>query len=392
MNDRRTVHMLWQLSWESPEARHTEEYYVPLHVYREADLLPDPLKEALSGFEEGKEVTLTIKAGEILPPFTPERVFTFDLKEFHGGGLRPRFGRYYPRGLLTGYYGNPLPFRCIGVTDRNLQADFNHPFSRYDFRFHAVILRSEKQVTGTGGQCLDWFDLATSGPGMQARWEGRPTDFFRDNPFGRRDITPDAHFYKEPRLVSHVDARARELLQAFYGRLLTPEMDLLDLMSSWQSHLPPDFRPRSLIGLGLNEQELAANPQLTGRVIHDLNQDPKLPFPEASFDAIICSLSVEYLIQPFQVFRECARVLKPGGLLVHTFSHRWFPPKVVRIWTELTEFEREGLVLEYFLRDGLFSGLQTYSSRGWPRPPEDRYFSQIRQADPIFAVWGRKAG
>jgi SAM-dependent methyltransferase len=104
---------------------------------------------------------------------------------------------------------------------------------------------------------------------------------------------------------------------------------------------------------------------------------------------MICTVSVEYLIHPQEIFQEVARVLKPGGLFIHTFSNRWFPPKVVRIWTELMEWERPGLVLEYFLRSGAYDHLQTFSARGWPRPATDRYFPQVPLADPVYAVWGQ---
>lgn len=392
MTDRRIVNMVWHLAWHSPEASHTEEHFVPLDVSREADLLPRPLLNALEGWQEGARVSLNFQPGEVLPAFSPERIFTYALAQFKGGPLKPRLGRYYPRGLLDGFFGNPLPFRCVGVTGQELQADFNHPFAPFAFSLTATITGIELRPAGTGGACLDWFDLATSGPGMQTRWQGKTTDFFSENPFGRRDIADDAGFYDEPRLVNHVDARAQEIIRGLYGRLLTPDMVVLDLMSSWQSHLPADAAPRSVTGLGLNEAELRANPQLSDHVLHDLNREPRLPFAAASFDAVICNLSVEYLIRPFQVFADCARVLKPGGLLVHIFSDRWFPPKVIKVWTELTEFERQGLVLEYFLKEGLFTDLETFSSRGWPRPAEDRYASQVRPADPVFAVWGKKRG
>ena len=89
---------------------------------------------------------------------------------------------------------------------------------------------------------------------------------------------------------------------------------------------------------------------------------------------------------------EIARVLKPNGVLIVTFSNRWFPPKVISIWEELHDFERMGLVLEYFLCNGEFENLETYSIRGLPRPYDDRYFSEKRYSDPIYAVWGHKAG
>ena len=170
--------------------------------------------------------------------------------------------------------------------------------------------------------------------------------------------------------------------------MLTPGMKVLDLMSSWQSHLPDQLPLTSVVGVGLNEAELQHNSRLTRHLIHDLNQDPRMPFPDREFDAVICSLSVEYLTRPEEVFQEVARILRPGGRLIHTFSNRWFPPKVIKIWPELHEFERLGLVLEYFLRSGSFGSLETFSCRGWPRPASDRYFPQVRLSDPVYAVWG----
>jgi ubiquinone/menaquinone biosynthesis C-methylase UbiE len=113
-----------------------------------------------------------------------------------------------------------------------------------------------------------------------------------------------------------------------------------------------------------------------------------LPFNDKAFDAVICSVSVEYLIHPFEVFEEITRVLRPGGVFMVTFSNRWFPPKVIKIWPELHEFERLGLVLEFFLKSGKYKELQTYSIRGLPRPQDDKYLSQILFSDPVYAIWG----
>jgi SAM-dependent methyltransferase len=96
-------------------------------------------------------------------------------------------------------------------------------------------------------------------------------------------------------------------------------------------------------------------------------------------------------VRPFELFDEVARVLKPGGLFIVTMSNRWFPPKVIRVWTELHEFERMGMVLEYFLKSGKYRQLETYSMQGLPRPENDKYFGQIPYADPVYAVWGRKS-
>jgi SAM-dependent methyltransferase len=233
--------------------------------------------------------------------------------------------------------------------------------------------------------------LLTDGPGLQDRCQNQPTDFFSADAFERQDDRSDTDFYRQPRLVSHLDRQARETISGLYGRLLRPGMRVLDLMSSWQSHLPPSLNPLEVVGLGLNEVELRQNPQLAGHLCHDLNREPRIPLDGASFDAVICTVSVEYLTRPLAVFAEVRRLLKPGGLFILTFSNRWFPPKVVRVWTELLDFERLGLILEYFQRTGGFKDLETFSSRGWPRPHDDKYFPQVRFSDPVFAAWGCRA-
>jgi len=138
--------------------------------------------------------------------------------------------------------------------------------------------------------------------------------------------------------------------------------------------------------------ELEKNERLTDRIVHDLNTNPQLPFASGTYDAVICTVSAEYLIHPKAVFHEIARVLKPGGVAAMTFSNRWFPPKVIKIWKQLSEFERMGLVLEYFMGTGKFCNLETLSVRGLPRPPDDKYFPQMRLSDPVFAVWGTRNG
>ena len=138
----------------------------------------------------------------------------------------------------------------------------------------------------------------------------------------------------------------------------------------------------------LNKKELENNEQLSGYIVHDLNKYPFLPFKDKEFDAVICSVSIEYVTAPLQVFHDIARILKPGGYFIVTFSNRWFPQKVIKIWTELHEFERIGLVLEYFMQTGKFTNLETFSMRGLPRPQNDKYYTKLRNSDPVFAVWG----
>ncbi len=389
--DKRVVNMLWRLTWRSREARHQEEYYVPCNIWREAAILPPGLREALGDVQADTHIHLEFDEGQLIERYDPDKIFYFPLQSFRGGRETPRLGRFYPRALLPGYSGSTVPYRCVGIEPPNFAADFNHPLAGVKLRMKAVVLGMVEKRSETGGECRDWLNLATVGPGMQARWPGVPTDFFADEPFARSNEQADTDFYERSRLVSHVDARARAAIAALYDRLLKPDMEVLDLMSSWQSHLPEAMRLR-IIGLGLNEEELRRNTQLTDYIVHDLNSRPRLPFGDGVFDAVICNLSVEYLVRPFEIFAEIARILRPGGLHVQTFSHRWFPPKVIRIWTQLAEFERVGLVLEYFLCSGAFTNLETYSCRGWPRPSTDRYYPQLLHSDPVFAVWGENKG
>jgi FKBP-type peptidyl-prolyl cis-trans isomerase 2 len=389
-NLRLLVDSIWRLTWESQDAVHSEELFVPFNPWREGDLCIPPLARHLEHPKPGSRLKLTLPPGEVIPQYRTDKDYDFPLESFSVKGRLPRLGRFYPKHLLLGFSGNLTTFRCLGVENGKFTADFNHPLAGNPLTLEVIIHKIKQKRGEKGGECQDWLDHLTTGPGIQARSQGLPTDFFADDPFHREDDLNDGIFYEQPRLVSHVDTQAQASIAALYSRLLKPGMAVLDLMSSWQSHLPHGLELKSLVGLGLNEEELQRNPRLTGLVLHDLNQDPKLPFPDEQFDAIICNLSVEYLIRPGEVFAEVARVLKPGGLFVQTFSNRWFPPKVVQIWTELHEFERVGLVLEYFLRSGNFGNIKTFSSRGRPRPQTDRYYPQIRFSDPVYALWGEK--
>jgi SAM-dependent methyltransferase len=170
--------------------------------------------------------------------------------------------------------------------------------------------------------------------------------------FDRADETQDAAFYTQPRFVVHIDAATIQSLTGVYRELLPQGGAVLDLMSSWVSHLPDEMSFTRVAGLGMNEQELAANPRLTEHVVHDLNHEPELPFDDASFDAVVNAVSIQYLTRPVEVFRSCARVLRPGGLHAVAFSHRCFPTKAIREWHVLPVGDRLEVVRAYFALAG----------------------------------------
>jgi SAM-dependent methyltransferase len=161
-------------------------------------------------------------------------------------------------------------------------------------------------------------------------------------------------------------------------------------MSSWVSHLPKHI-DLAVSGLGMNAAELAKNEQLADYVTQDLNSDARLPWPDNHFDAVVCTVSVEYLTDPVAVFREVGRVLRPGAPFMVTFSDRWFPTKAVDMWSELHPFERMALVQDYFQRTGGFAELSTESVSGYPRPADDPHAHERDVSDPVFAVSGRAA-
>jgi SAM-dependent methyltransferase len=201
---------------------------------------------------------------------------------------------------------------------------------------------------------------------------GFPPGFFE-----RADPSSDAEFYSWPRLVTHIDDHAIAAVGALYDELGITG-GVLDLMSSWVSHFRA--RPARLTVLGMNAEELRANRQAHAAVVHDLNGCPGLPFADASFDAAVCCVSVDYLTRPVEVFTDVARVVRPGGQFVCTFSNRCFPTRAIRGWLSSTDEQHCRIVARYF-------GL----ADGWDDPVVARRTPPAGWGDPLFAVWARRS-
>eukprot|EP00741_Cyanophora_paradoxa_P021110 tig00021346_g20375.t1 len=231
-----------------------------------------------------------------------------------------------------------------------------------------------------------------------------PTEFpFGPEQFKRMDESSDGEFYAQPRFVFHIDEFAVKALTNYYAGVMPQHGDVLDLCSSWVSHYPEGFKGKRVVGLGMNKAELEKNPQLTEYVLQDLNVDAKLPFGDASFDFVTCVVSVDYLNKvhparpppapppgpapprpgaapfppphppppppkslsrclsspillspPLEVFREIARVLRPGGSAHMSFSNRCFPSKAIKIWLETSDADHVLIVASYFHYAGGF--------------------------------------
>lgn len=421
-----------QISWNKDGIHHYEHYLAKdFNFYR--DIFPgtvlesrlSPWKETFTLWDDAplprdnppslwnedlfsrdgeKTIHFTAKPGELVPPFDEKRVVTLPKRCIQSNGFTKALvaGGFYPSGIFSGvsgiFKGNPTPCRVMDLTKDRITVDFNHPLAKTPLDIHLSLLNaSPGRREERGGSCTDWFDLALEGPGLQTasyldHWRDPNTlgldDKALNRVFKRADETPDAQFYETDRFVHHIDTTASRHLSCIYEKLLSKNDGVLDLMSGWVSHLPETIPFAEVTGLGMNRNEMENNPQLTGSVVHDLNLEPILPFESHRFDQVICSLSVEYLTQPLAVFNEVARVLKPGGRFTVGFSNRWFPEKAIASWKDLHDFERIGLVLDFFRTSHRFQGMETYSVRGYPRPSEDKYAHQLALSDPIYVVTG----
>jgi SAM-dependent methyltransferase len=205
--------------------------------------------------------------------------------------------------------------------------------------------------------------------------EAPKPDFFR-----RIDDSDDELFYQHPRFVVHIDDGAVAKVGEIYCDLLPVGGTILDLLSSWRSHLPDRFHPGKVVGLGLNRPEMEDNPALNEVVVHNVNLNPRLPFDDESFDGAVMTVSVQYLTRPIELFADVARVLKPRAPFIVTFSNRMFPTKAVALWHGANHHQRVTLVQEYFAQSAAFDEVE-FIDRSAPTDPP---------SDPIWAVVGRK--
>lgn len=396
IDTRSSIQVEFALQWQSQDARHIDCRYFPaLDLWQ--DFFPPALEAQLVGHRAGESTVTSFAVGELVGEYEERACISVPAKAFRSSfgnrtGISPHVGRFYPRGIIAGVQGiqpeDLTPLRVIDTGD-TLTVDLNHPLAGCP-----LTLTGSVYAVGTaairGGACKDVGELiCNGGPGMQARLEGRATDFRSGNPFRRADESADAKFYQQPRLLNHVDTTAVTIIENLYASLLPESGEVLDLMAAWRSHMP-DRTSLKVTGLGMNQAELDANPRLNETCVQDLNADPSLPFATGCFAAVVCTASIEYLTRPAEVLAEIHRTLEPGGRFIVTYSNRWFPPKAIEIWSNCHEFERLGLVLDYFLQDGRFSDLSSWSLRGLPRPPGDRYAGRLPWSDPVYAVWGSK--
>ncbi|MDA0656132.1 MAG: hypothetical protein O2912_06990 [Proteobacteria bacterium] len=388
-----TIVLEWESVFSGGVIRHRDALFAPnVALWHEADWARD-----IRRLNPGECVEARLSIETLLGPMSGA------ISEIHTDAFKPQFrngeamtlrtGRFYPSLLCNGLVKHPEDraklFRTLGSPQKMVKIDTRHPLTDYalTIKVHCEKIRED----GSPTPFYVVLHKLAAGPGIQARHRNIETDFSSDDAYARPEGGADPYFYALPRLTAHLDSRAQQAVGAFYREVLPEHGHLLDLMSSLHSNLDGGQSYKSLTGLGLNAEEMASNQELTNAVIADLNKGRAIPFSDCAFDGAICTVSVDYLIHPVETLSEVGRILKAGAPFAATYSNRWFPTKVTKLWTELHPFERLGLLATYLHETGCFRDLETYSIRGLPRPPDDPYSDQIAESDPIFAIAARKA-
>jgi SAM-dependent methyltransferase len=383
-----------KIEWQSDQITHSERrYFQGINFWR--DYFPGQIGDRLISSPDGEWVTENIHASEIFPAYSTSSIIKVNnskLRSMDSKGFRPTLlkGRFYPRSIIAGCAGvtaeELLPLRVVSVDDDCFTVDLNHPLARNPLVISLRVVG--KRYAGKeerGGRCQDIvYELLMNGPGLQSPFPGG-VDFYSGEDFTRIDDQDDALLYQQPNFEDTFDRASAAELSAFYSNYLQDDDRVLDMMCGAQSYLPMNIDVDTT-GIGLNEDELKANPQLENYVVQNVNTNTDLPFGNNQFDAVVFTAAVEYLIDPVTSFSELSRITRPGGHIIVTFTDHWVARKSIRLWSELYSFERMGLVIDYFNHAERLNPLHTETIQGLLRPEDDRDADRKLYADPVFAV------
>ena len=201
----------------------------------------------------------------------------------------------------------------------------------------------------------------------------------------KSDISDDEIFYQQPRFVHHLSDSFRNRLTSLYSEYLLNHHIILDLMSSWVSHLPSQIRYKKVIGHGMNEAELSSNERLDRFFVQNLNKKQNMPIEDSSVDVGLIVAGWQYLQYPEKVSLELSRVIKSDSLLIISFTNRAFWTKAPNIWTYSSEEKR----IEYVT--------SVLTSNGWriekilnEKTQDKKLFGfYSSESDPFFSVIAR---
>lgn len=390
MTDHKLADIAFTLKWKSTAATHTDTYFVA-KVNLSQDQLPVDLANTLIDLKVGENYSQTYPAKEVLgSDYSSDKVIHFkpDLfdQNFKGQYSPPILYRFYPSAIasegLKTEVNDYTPFRIISKNEDNIVADKNHPLAKYYLTLTAVKIKEHDYPADADKRVKNIGKLISSrGPGMQAPFEYGDSVFFYNYPFENSNNQAPSK--------AQVDTNAAKQIVDLYSEQLPKFSKVLDLISDDQSFLDQTYKTGLLAGIGANETALTANNRLDTFQVQNLNKNTVLPFEDNNFDDAICTLAIETLIDPKAIMIEIARVVNSGGQFIVTFTDNGSSTDPISLWGQLHPFEKIQLVLEYFRQSGLFTELNTYSSKGALRSAEDKEISGKSLSDPIFAVWGK---
>ena len=201
----------------------------------------------------------------------------------------------------------------------------------------------------------------------------------------KSDISDDEIFYQQPRFVHHLSDSFRNRLTSLYSEYLLNHHIILDLMSSWVSHLPSNISYKKVIGHGMNQAELSSNERLDKFFVQNLNKKQNMPIEDSSVDVGLIVAGWQYLQYPEKVSLELSRVIKSDSLLIISFTNRAFWTKAPNIWTYSSEEKR----IEYVT--------SVLTSNGWriekilnEKTQDKKLFGfYSSESDPFFSVIAR---
>lgn len=401
IDDKQNLSVQIDIEWHDELVHYKDRYFV-LKTNFWRDFYPEQLDYQIKRAELGQTIEISYKPGALLQfDILPSNVKTIPQSKFeryYGGPIpiEPVVGRFYPRGMLTGvedcFKMDNRPFRILDKTEHELKVDLNHPLGLFPIKLSATITDVFDANQQNGGRCNEIAELITiNGPGFQTLPLEKPFDFSYGMPFSRKIEDDDTLFYDSIDTTAPiVDQVSIEQLKQFYTANIKDSQQVLDLLAGPDSYLPAQLNQLNVTGLALKESDLQANPVLNQYTIQDINKQPGLPFEDQQFDAVTCAFGIEYLIHPVAVFKEIARVLKPGGVFLIAFSDRFYEQKVIHLWDDLHTFERMGLVLEYFRQSGEFEQLHSESIRGLIRHEEDPFINKTVHSCPMFMLSGKR--
>ena len=350
-NDNAVGALEFTVTWEQDDATH-EEWFLGRKVNPVNDVFPRGMREALEGKEAGEFVAFTYEPRLCIPRRKDNLVQTMDLarlrrKTLKGEPIIPRVGRFYPQGHIEGlldvYPDTLTPFRLTELTETTFTADRNHPLADIPVTIEAKIQYLETRDSGTYGSLTHWRETTCDwGPGMQARLDGEPVDYFH------------------PAFFDH----------------------LAELDEEFHPPLPDDAALRNLARI----EALFFRPGM-----HVLDCSIGSERPSGCYDAAVCRFSLEYMDRPVDILRYVGCFLPPGAPIVLAFSETFDPDRAIRGWRELLPFERMGLGLEHLRMAGFTADLGTRSIRNdWRDRDDPRFLETKGVSDPLYIVHARK--